>query len=155
MDKKKIVFHKLTRDATPPQKAKKNAAGYDIFSAEDVTIDDNCPKKIGTRISVSFPSGFFGKIETRSGQCREKGLRVDAGVIDSDYTGELFILLSKTSPKKADIIIKKGERIAQLIVHKECTFETKVVYHPPCDEKKTTDEHRGCLGFGSTGDGPL
>ena len=92
--------------------------------------------------SVKVPEGTYGRIAPRSGLAVKHGIQVGAGVIDSDYTGELKVVLFNHNNKKYNI--KPGFRIAQLILEQCVTPEVVEV-----DDLDTTD--RGNNGFGSTG----
>ena len=132
---------KLNQEADLPVRGSRGAAGYDPTSTEECTILPN-RRAVATGISVKVPEGTYGRIAPRSGLAVTHGIQVGAGVIDSDYTGELKVVLFNHNNKKYNI--KPGFRIAQLILEQCVTPEVVEV-----DDLDTTD--RGSNGFGSTG----
>jgi dUTP pyrophosphatase len=97
---------------------------------------------VSTGIAVKVPEGTYGRIAPRSGLAVKHGLHIGAGVIDTDYTGEVKVVIFNHNSKK--YIIKPGFRIAQLILEQCVTPEVVEV-----DDLDATD--RGSNGFGSTG----
>jgi dUTP pyrophosphatase len=132
----------LSKDAKKPEKQTKQSAGYDLYSAEPLIILKQSRCLCGTHIALEIPKGFYGKIFSRS-SLAVKGIDVGAGVIDSDYRGEILVLLVNNSTTK-DFTIKKGDRIAQIIFHKSPNFKMVLV-------NKLRETERGIGGFGSTG----
>lgn len=117
------------------------AAGFDLASADDWEIEPGGTAAVGTGIRVSIPAGYVGLIRDRSSLHR-KNLMSLAGVIDSDYTGEIKIVLHNFHASRAQGI-GRGERLAQLVVV-PCLTE----YAHVADFEPTA---RGDKGFGSTG----
>lgn len=138
----KLKVRKLTPDAIIPKKMTDGAVGYDLYSSCDVPVNVNSRTLVGTGISVMLPPGTYGRVAPRSGLAVKNGIQVGAGVIDTDYTGEVKVLLFNHGDEKFEI--KKGERIAQLIIEK---CDTPLVEE--VDMLDTTE--RGESGFGSTG----
>jgi len=138
-----IKIKKLNPDAIIPRYALPGDAGMDLFSAEDVTIMPGERHPIATGLSIELPEGFVSLIWDKSGIALKKGLMKMAGVIEHTYRGEYKILLLNTS--KEEVEIKKGDKIAQLLVQPIVTAEIIEV-----DKLSETD--RGAGGFGSTGD---
>jgi dUTP pyrophosphatase len=97
---------------------------------------------VSTGIAIGIPNGTYGRVAPRSGLAAKHGIDVGAGVIDPDYTGEVKVILFNNSDN--DFEIKKGDRIAQLILEKVLTPEIKELG----ELAKTL---RGEGGFGSTG----
>lgn len=125
-----------------PTRGSSQAIGYDLYSAEDVVIPTRSRSKIETGIAISLPEGVYGRIAPRSGLAAKHGLDVGAGVIDRDYFGTLKVIIFNHDMK--DYSVKKGDRIAQLILERAEMLEIKEV-----DELDKSD--RGSGGFGSTG----
>jgi dUTP pyrophosphatase len=102
---------------------------------------------VPTGISIAIPDGYAGFIQPRSGLAYKHGVTVlnTPGLIDSGYRGELKVLLVNTDPTE-DFEVKRGERIAQLVIQ---TYEQ--VNLVEVDE--LPDSERGLGGFGSTGTG--
>ena len=92
---------------------------------------------------MAIPEGNYGRIAPRSGLAAKHSIDVGAGVIDSDYRGEVKVLLFNLSD--TDFEVKPGDRIAQLIIEKYTMTEIQEV------EGKLDDTVRGEGGFGSTG----
>jgi len=140
--KLKVYLH--SDNAQIPKRADEGAAGYDLYAAEDVFIGYRERKLISTDISVQLPHETYGRIAPRSGMS-VKGFDVGAGVIDESYAGIIKVLLINNSDENKEI--KKGERIAQLIIEKCYYADIEQVY----DMKEFTPTTRGDQGFGSTG----
>ena len=86
-----LFFKKLNKDSTIPSKGSEHAAGYDLFSYENVEIPSMEKAMIHTGISVQLPKNSYGRIAPRSGLTWKKFIDVGAGVIDEDYRGESII----------------------------------------------------------------
>lgn len=133
---------KLSYDSIIPTRGSDSAVGYDLYGNMDCLIRSSERGLVSTGITIVLPSGVYGRIAPRSGLAVKHGIQVGAGVIDPDYTGELKVVLFNHGEK--DFEIKKGDRIAQLILEK---CET-----PPIEEINIVEEtDRGSEGFGSTG----
>ena len=128
-------------DAQAPSRATEGAAGYDIYSYEDVIIEPMECAKIETGVGVTVPHGTYGRIAPRSGLACKK-LFVNGGVIDEDFTSNLKVIMQNMG--KEPYKVTKGDRIAQLILEKIVIADIVVV-----PELKPTT--RGTGGFGSTG----
>lgn len=140
-----------------PTKVHLSDAGYDLFSTEDITIYPGQVKKTPLNFRIKLPEGTWAEITSKSG-LGSKGLLVYAGVIDQSYRGiphvvmsNIFLIegldedglpLMRTTP----IIIKKGEKIAQLIMN---AFSSH--YYVTEVQEMDMNTSRGEGGFGSTG----
>ena len=144
---KKIIFKKLHKDSTVPKKGSALAAGYDLFcyTDKDIVIESSGKARIPTGISVELPHNTYGRVAPRSGLTWNKFLDVGAGVVDEDYRGEILVILFNFS--KENVVIKNGDKIAQLIVERIMPTEP-VVYEP---DQELSETNRGESGFGSTG----
>lgn len=141
-DQMRVVIKKLDARARVPCKKPEGAAGYDLYGIEEVTIPPGGRCLIKTGLAMIIPEGLYGRIASRSSLALAKGLLVGAGVIDSDYRGEIGVLLFNQG--KEDVIIRIGDRIMQII------FEKIVV--PRVEEATELPQtNRGDVGFGSTG----
>jgi len=136
-----LLVKKLDEHAVVPFRASSLAAGYDIASSADITIARGTRSLVSTGIAFTVPYGTYGRIAPRSGIAVKKGIQVGAGVIDRDYTGEVKVVLFNHGDE--DFEIKKGDRIAQLIIEKIDTPEIQLV-----DELLVSERGEG--GFGST-----
>lgn len=130
-------------DAKPPTKGSKTAAGYDIYASQPTVIPAQGQGMASTNISFTVPVGTYGRIAPRSGLAVKHGIQTGAGVVDRDYTGEVKVVLFNHSNK--DFEIKKGDRVAQLILER-IVDDAEVLVVENLEE---TD--RGVNGFGSTG----
>ena len=138
-----INVKKLSDNAIIPAKGSAFAAGYDLYAAEDAIVSCSARKLIKTNISMEITPGYYGRIAPRSGLAYKNGIDVLAGVIDSDYRGDIGVILYN-SDKNIDFIVKKGDRIAQII------FEA--CYSATLNEAENLDNTlRQSGGFGSTG----
>ena len=127
-----------------PVYATDGAAGMDVVSAEDVTIAPGQRHAVATGLSVAIPHGYEIQVRPRSGLAFKHGITVPntPGTIDSDYRGELKVLLINHGPD--DFAIARGDRIAQLV--------PAAVTRATFEEVETLDDtQRGEGGFGSTG----
>lgn len=103
----------LEEGATLPTRGSEEAAGLDLYAAEDLIIPANGRTLVNTKIKAQVPPGTYGRIAPRSGLAL-KGIDIGAGVIDRDYTGYLKVLLINTTNNNFEV--GKGDRIAQLIL---------------------------------------
>lgn len=141
-----VKIKKLHPEAIIPQYATDGSACFDLHSVGDYFIDDiaHTNEVVATGLSVEIPEGYQMLVFSRSGHAAKNNVRLAncVGVIDSDYRGEVKVLLA--ADIDARLTIKKGDRIAQaqiMPVHRVSFFEV--------DE--LTDTERGTGGFGSTG----
>jgi dUTP pyrophosphatase len=118
------------------------AAGYDIKSAVSMTLKARSRSVVPTGIFIEIPIGYYGRIASKSGLSVKHGIEVGAGVIDSDYRGEIMVVLHNHGNE--DIQIDVGMKIAQMIFEK-CYFPDIVIVD------KLSETKRGIGGFGSTG----
>jgi dUTP pyrophosphatase len=125
-----------------PSYAYPGDAGADLCAAADTVIPARGKMLVSTGIRLALPEGHVGLIWPRSGMAVKHGIDCGAGVIDSQYRGEVKVLLFNHSD--GEHFIKQGDRIAQLLVQKVETVEFL-----PVDDLDATD--RSSNGFGSTG----
>ena len=131
-----------------PKYETEGAAGLDLFAAtkenKKILIAPNSAEMIPTGIAIAVPSGYEAQIRPRSGLAAKNGITVlnSPGTIDSDYRGEILVMLINHSNKDFEIL--RGMRIAQMVISKIEQFNLISV-----NELDTTD--RGKDGFGSTG----
>ena len=137
-----LRFKKLDPRAVLPQRGSVLAAGLDVCCIEDVEIAPRQRGMARTGLAVAIPPGFYGRVAPRSGLAVKKGLDVLAGVIDSDYRGEIVCVLYNTGDET--ITLPAGSKICQLIVEQIITPEAAWA----TDLEETA---RGAGGFGSTG----
>ena len=136
---------RLHPDAILPKRQTPGSAGYDLCTIADVTLEAGKRHTIRTGLIMEIPRGCYGRIAPRSGLAVKFGLDTMAGVIDSDYRGEIGIVAVNLG--QADVSFKRGDRIAQLILER---CYTPVV--TPISVEDLTGTDRGKGGFGSTGE---
>ena len=129
-----------------PYQASEDAAGYDLYAAETLTL---FPKNTGC-ISLAFrfaiPKGYYGKIFPRSGLLNDHFVTCDAGVLDSDFTGIVRVIMINHHLEKT-FTIRTGDRIAQCVLMKKYNVKFEKVF----DMALLGLTKRGADGFGSTG----
>ncbi|HEV7843124.1 MAG TPA: dUTP diphosphatase [Pyrinomonadaceae bacterium] len=133
---------KLHAAARLPTRGSQFAAGLDLYSIETVIIPAHGRTAVRTGLSVAIPHGFYGRVAPRSGLAVRHGLDVLAGVIDSDYRGEIMCALVNHGEEPFEIA--EGMRVAQLVVEAIATPE-------PVWSADLSETERGGGGFGSTG----
>lgn len=140
-----IPVKRLTDTARIPTKNNSTDAGFDLYADEDVTLLPEETKLISTGVSFAIPEGYAGLIWDRSGM-GVKGIHRFAGVVDSDYRGEVKVVLYNSRPDAMENAyrIQKGDRIAQIVFQKVPAFNLVEV-----DELDDTE--RGAKGWGSSG----
>lgn len=129
------TFIQLTDNSILPKRSTSESVGYDLYISHDFICRGQMISRIHLGISLNMESHLWAQILSRSSLAL-KGLFVHGGVIDSDYHGELCVLLYNSN--NVDYTFKSGERIAQLVFHNVIVFD---------DENK--NKRKG--GFGSTG----
>lgn len=133
-------------DIPLPSYQSEGAAGMDIRAAltEDFVVAKGGFGAISTNLQVEIPEGFEIQVRPRSGLSFKNGIGIlnAPGTIDEDYRGEIKVILFNFGNE--DFVIKRGDRIAQLILGK--------VYRAKIEETNIlSDTTRGAGGFGSTG----
>lgn len=123
-----------------------NSAGMDLRAniEEPIVLKPMERRLIPTGLYIALPQGFEAQIRPRSGLAFKKGITVlnSPGTIDSDYRGELMVLLINLSTE--EFIVNNGERIAQMVIARHEVAEFQVV-------EELDDTERGTGGWGHTG----
>lgn len=141
---------KLLREgARRPERGSAEAAGYDVFALlpeGQRVLEPNKFTKIPTGIAMAVPQGYCYMVCSRSGLAFKESVIIPhaPGIIDSDYRGEVMMLMANMSDEP--FTIHNGDRIAQLVFIKHETPWIEIVEELP-------DSQRGVGGFGSTGTG--
>ncbi|MDP2908795.1 MAG: dUTP diphosphatase [Nanoarchaeota archaeon] len=140
----KVKIEKVDKELPLPRFATKGSVGVDLHSAETFTLNPGEFRKVSTGIKVAVPPGYEGQVRPRSGLAASHGVSIvnTPGTLDSDYRGLLYVLLINHGPNY--VHIKKGDRIAQLVVNKVELFDWEV-------SEKLDETERGESGFGHTG----
>ncbi|QIG69151.1 deoxyuridine 5'-triphosphate nucleotidohydrolase protein [Rhizobium phage RHph_N1_15] len=148
----RINYKKLHPDAVVPTYGTPHAAGADLVAnlkatfdtqiIEEYVLDPGESKLFKTGIAVEMLNGMWAEVRGRSGLAYKHGIAILGGVIDSDYRGDVGVILHNTSDQP--FVVKHGERIAQLIFS---------AYIPVnfIEKKELSGTGRGEKGFGSTG----
>ena len=162
-----IKFKKLSNTAITPTKGHYNDAGFDLYADEDVVLAYGETRVIATNIALELPDGFMADVRPRSGLTSKTALRVQYGTVDAGYRGGIGIICENADHHtnsfnineevlmirmpdvvgvelKTDIEIKKGDKIAQLVIQK--IPDVQLV-----EADELNDTVRGAGGFGSTG----
>ncbi len=142
----KILIKKTNKEVITPKYKTDGSSGVDLsaFLDKEVVIKPNSSELIPTGLQVAIPEEYEIQIRPRSGLAAKESIGVlnSPGTIDSDYRGELKIILFNHSNK--DFIINNGDRIAQMVLVPILKMEFEEVDSLP-------DTVRGQGGFGSTG----
>ena len=127
-----------------PAYATGGAAGMDVVSAEDVTIAPGARHAVATGLAVAIPAGYEIQVRPRSGLALKHGISVPnaPGTIDSDYRGELKVILINHGDEP--FAIARGDRVAQLVL-------APVTRAAGSEVAELDETQRGAGGFGSTG----
>jgi dUTP pyrophosphatase len=141
----RLQIRRLDSDLPLPSYGRTGDAGLDLLAAEDVSLPPRERAAVRTGVAVAIPEGFAGFVHARSGRALREGLAlVNApGVVDSGYRGEIKVIVVNLDAEAA-LHIKRGDKIAQLIVQPIQTVDLDEVETLPRSE-------RGEGGFGSTG----
>jgi dUTP pyrophosphatase len=146
MDRPRIVIKRLSDAAEVPRYMSHGAAGLDLAAAVDdpVVLMPGRRALVGTGLAMAIPFRYEGQVRSRSGLAFRAGVMVAnaPGTIDSDYRGEVKVLLINLGDEP--ITITAGMRIAQLVIAPVAQADLAVVDELPPSE-------RGANGFGSTG----
>ena len=133
-------------DIPVPSYATSGSAGMDVRAAvkDEIIIEKNSITLIPTSLSVEIPHGYEIQVRPRSGLAANHGIGIlnSPGTIDSDYRGEIKIIMINLG--KGKFTIKRGDRIAQLVVSK--VFTANLI---PSDDLNHSQRGKG--GFGHTG----
>jgi len=136
-----LKVKKLFPDAVLPTVAHPGEdIGYDLYSAEDITLPARGAAGVHTGIAIEFVPTAGGIVKTRSGMAKKR-LICNAGVIDAGYRGEIIVLLENLADEP--YTIRKGDKIAELLEHPFLAGEVV--------EEELSEATRGAKGFGSSG----
>jgi dUTP pyrophosphatase len=138
-----IKVKKIHPNAKMPTRGSEDAACFDICSAEGHKVEYPAVVPVGTGLAFQVPKGNFIDIRPRSGLSKILRIANSPGTLDSDYRGELVILLQCINPM-VSYLISKGDRIAQIRLCRLPNYSFEEV-------KELEETKRGKKGFGSTG----
>ena len=134
-----LKIKKLHNDAKVPQRANSGDAGLDLCTIESATISPGCHATLKTGLAFAIPDGMVGLVWPRSKLASKYGLDILAGVVDSGYSGE--VMVSVINHGKTEIEIRKGDKIAQMIIQSHYSDQQIIV----ADDLGATD--RGSSGI--------
>jgi dUTP pyrophosphatase len=132
-------------DLPLPSRGTSGSAGFDLASAEpDFVLAPGERRLVATGLAIELPAGWEGQVRPRSGLALRHGITMPnaPGTIDSDYRGELKVILQNSGSQP--VAIARGDRIAQVVFAK---YEVPVLV----DATELAESGRGPGGFGSTG----
>ena len=135
---------RLTDTAVLPTYAHVGDAGMDLYADEDIMLGSETWNVISTGVAMSIPEGYVGLVHPRSGLAAKHGITVlnAPGTIDAGYRGEIKVILLNGTDK--DFVVRRGDRIAQLVVQ-------EFVHGDIVEVSSLDDTERSTNGFGSTG----
>lgn len=139
----KILVQKIDPSAKLPLYAYEGDAGMDLFCLEEVDIPAFERASVRTGLKFAIPPGYAGFIWDKSGIATKRHLKTMAGVLDSNYRGELLVVLANLGPNTRTL--EKGSKIAQLVIKPVASVEVE-------EGDVNIDTERGEGGFGSSGD---
>ena len=141
----KVLITRLDKDLPLPSYAKPGDAGLDLYSRIDLELTPGERAMVPTGIAIALEPGFVALVHPRSGRAAKEGLAMvnSPGTVDAGYRGELQVILINLD-SGSTIKIKRGERIAQLVIQPVIQAELIEVESLP-------GSARGEGGFGSTG----
>jgi len=131
----------IRENAQCPKIATKGSAGYDLYAPAPGTIRSGERMKVELGIKLAIPENHYGQICGRSGLALKNGIMTLGGVIDSDYRGEVSVILLNTGA--SDFKYEQGDRIAQMVLIKAYTEDAVVL--------EDLEETGRSEGYGSTG----
>lgn len=139
-----LKVKQLDKNAVLPKYQSNGASGFDLHSIEDIMLEAGSFGVVKTGLAFEIPNGYEIQVRARSGLAYKNGIGVlnSPGTIDSDYRGEIMIILFNFSKKSFHI--KIGDRIAQAVLSK-VDIANLIFSDSLCETK------RGSSGFGSTG----
>ncbi len=140
-----ILITRSDPNLSLPSYAKPGDAGADLCSSEDQVIAPGERALVSTGLSIALPDGFAAFVHPRSGLAIKSGVGIvnAPGTIDSGYRGEIKVIVINHD-RSEDFVIKRGDRIAQLVVQRVESAQFIEVDVLP-------ESARGAGGFGSTG----
>ena len=140
-----ILVTKLDSDAVIPTYAKPGDAGADLYAISELVLAPGERALVKTGLAIALPNGYVGLVHPRSGLGLKNGISVvnTPGTIDAGYRGEIGVVLINHDLHES-FQVKKGDRIAQLVIQKVENAQFKVVNQLP-------ESERAAGGYGSTG----
>ena len=140
-----IALLRLDRDLPAPAYAHPGDAGADLVTTVDIELAPGERSLVPTGVAIALPEGFVALVHPRSGLAARHGLSIvnTPGTVDAGYRGEIKVLLINLDPTEP-IVLRRGDRIAQLVIQRVETARFVEVDVLP-------ESVRGAGGYGSTG----
>lgn len=138
----KIQVKRINKDLPIPSYAYEEDAGFDLYASEEVSLATLERATVATGLAIEIPEGCVGLIWDRSGLSTKFGIKTLGGVIDAGYRGEVRVGLVNLSKENHEI--KKGDKIAQMIIQKRELVDFE-------DVEVLSGTERGENKFGSSG----
>jgi dUTP pyrophosphatase len=140
-----VLLTRLDPGLPIPAYARPGDAGADLHCTADVVLAPGERALVGTGVAIALPPGFAGFVHPRSGLAARTGLSIvnAPGTVDAGYRGEVLVCLVNLDPCD-DVVLRRGDRIAQLVVQRVERARFVEVAELPATE-------RGAGGHGSTG----
>lgn len=140
-----VLLARLDPDVPLPRYAHPGDAGADLVTTEDVRIDPGARVVVGTGIGIALPDGYAAFVHPRSGLAARLGVSIvnAPGTVDAGYRGEIRVVLINHDAA-APVLLRRGDRIAQLVIQQVERARFVVVDHLP-------GSARADGGYGSTG----
>ncbi len=139
----------ISKDARVPEYAHEGDAGMDLYTIQDQIIEAGKTVIVPTGLKVIIPQGYEIQVRPRSGMSAKTGIRIAnaPGTIDSNYRGEIGVIATNTAAE--DYEVKKGDRIAQIVLQKVPKMRMEVIEDTMAFNDNTTARNE--KGFGSSG----
>jgi len=136
-----LKFKKINPLGVAPTKDRDSDAGIDLYAVGRIKLASGNREAISTGYAVAIPNGYYGQIEERSGFSMRNTLKLKAGVIDSEYRGEIKVVFQNCGSYPEEI--EAGEKIAQIVIHRQPIVKFEFV-------EELDDTDRGEKAFGSS-----
>jgi dUTP pyrophosphatase len=140
-----VKFTAVHKNAKVPSLGTDGSAGYDLTAVEKYSVPKGKRIIVKTGIKLEMPTTLFAKIAARSGLSVKHSIDIAAGIIDSDYRGELGVVFVNNG--ESDYTINVGDKVAQLVFLPRIVVKFDVVA-----EQSLSTTVRGASGYGSTDD---
>ena len=116
-----MKVRRLTKIAIIPRRNTDRAARYDLHADHDQVLEGRAVTMVGTGIALEIPAGRHAQIRPRSGLMKAAGVTAFQGTIDSDYRGEIMVLM--TNSRVTPFTLHQGDRFAQFVIMQNDTEE--------------------------------
>lgn len=139
-----MLYKKLSEAAILPSRAHDGDAGWDLYTSRTIILPPNSFTDVRVDLAVALPPGVWGMITGRSSTIRKYHLRVETGIIDNGYRGEMYVGVWNHNDDA--IHIQRGTRLAQLLIFRAVHIDRWL------EREELPLSSRGAEGFGSSGE---